>query len=66
MVMSGKLLFLIGQTKIKDVHFVKKVTVKVRIIKSDIEMYISEKDVLRIFYHTHIGKSKYKKSKQHN
>ena len=24
MVMSGKLLFLIGQTKIKDVHFVKK------------------------------------------
>ena len=43
MVMSGKLLFLIGQTIIKDVHFVKKVTVKVRIIKSDIEMYISEK-----------------------
>ena len=43
MFMSGKLLFLIGQTKIKDVHFVKKMTVKVRIIKSDIEMYISEK-----------------------
>ena len=36
-------------------------TVKVRIIKSNIEMYISEKDVLRIFYHTHIGKSKYTK-----
>ena len=29
--------------------FCKKMTVKVRIIKSNIEMYISEKDVLRIF-----------------
>ena len=36
-------------------------TVKVRIIKSNIEMYISEKDVLRIFYHTHIGKIKVQK-----